>query len=379
VASTSTTQLIPLLDLRAQYESIRGEIEHAVLEVLASQRYILGPEVERLEQELAEYCQCTHAVGCASGTDALLLALMALDVGPGDEVITVPYTFFSTVSTIVRAGATPVFVDIGPDTFNVSPELLEQSLEAHPRTKVVVPVHLFGACADMNPILRACQARNVAVIEDGAQAIGAEDHGRRAGSMGALGCFSFYPSKNLGGCGDGGLLTTQDEALALRLRALRVHGSREKYIHEEVGLNSRLDALQAAILRVKLRHLNDWISRRQANAAMYHRLLGGLGLPIQLPVAPASCSRHVYNQFVILAEDRDQLRAHLAADGIGTDMYYPMPLHLQKCFAELGYRRGEFAVSERCAESCLALPVYPELTPEGIERICGSIARFYGS
>lgn len=368
---------IPLLDLKAQHASIQGEVMAAVERVLAQQALILGPEVEALERELAGYCGAAHAIGCGSGSDALFLALLALDVGPGDEVLTTPYTFFATAGSIVRCGARPVFADIDPETFNLDPEQAAAALERHERVKAIMPVHLFGGCADMEALGAVAARRGVAVIEDAAQALGAEDRGRRAGSMGAAGCFSFYPSKNLGGAGEGGLLTTQDAGLADRLRALRVHGSRRRYFHDEVGVNSRLDALQAAILRVKFKHLDIWTARRQENAALYDRLFAANGAPVKTPARAASMTRHVVNQYVILAPRRDELRAHLAEQGIGTEVYYPLPLHRQACFAGLGYGEGAFPVSERVARESLALPVYPELTEDDLRYVAEQVAGFY--
>jgi dTDP-4-amino-4,6-dideoxygalactose transaminase len=374
----TVVQRIPLLDLKAQHASIGGEVMAAVGRVFENQAFILGEEVRLLEEELAAYCASRFAVGCASGTDALLLALKALDVGPGDEVLTVPFTFFATAGAIVNVGAKPVFVDILPDSFNMDPAQVEDALQRHPRIKAVIPVHLYGDCAEMDAILAAAARHGVPVIEDAAQAIGAEYRGRRSGTMGRIGCFSFFPSKNLGGSGDGGMMTTQDPALAARLRSLRVHGSEVKYYHDEVGFNSRLDALQAAVLRVKLRHLDDWTAGRQRNAARYRELLAGLGQHVQLPLPSPASTRHVYNQFVIRAQRRDELRAYLTANGIGTELYYPLPLHLQKCFLGLGYRQGDFAVSEACSADCLALPIFAELKAEALEWICSRIRAFYG-
>ncbi|MDX2151424.1 MAG: DegT/DnrJ/EryC1/StrS family aminotransferase [Bryobacteraceae bacterium] len=376
--TTIATRTVPLLDLRAQHATIRDEILAAVTRLLDAQSLILGEEVKALEREVAEYCGTKYAIGCASGTDALLLALMAFDVGPGDEVLTVPYSFFSTASVIHRLGARPVFVDVLPDTFNMDPALLAEALRRHPKAKAILPVHLFGACADMDPILElARQYGGIPVIEDAAQAVGAEYQGRRAGSMGAVGCFSFYPSKNLGGAGDGGMLTTDDGELAARLFALRVHGSKVKYVHEWVGLNSRLDALQAGVLRVKLRHLDEWTAARQRNAALYAVLLRDCAA-VTLPVSARHSTRHVINQFVIRSARRDALQAHLSASGIGTEIYYPIPLHLQECFRGLGYREGDLPVSERLATEALALPVYPELPEESLRYVAERIGEFSG-
>jgi dTDP-4-amino-4,6-dideoxygalactose transaminase len=369
------THPIPLLDLRAQHATIREEAMEAVTRVIDSQLFILGAEVEELEREIAAYCASKHAVGCASGTDALLLALMALDIGAGDEVITTPYSFFATVSTIVRAGARPVFVDIDPRSFNLDTGKLAEAVKEHPKAKAILPVHLFGQCADMDPILRIAEAARIPVIEDAAQSIGSEYKGRRAGSMGVMGCFSFFPSKNLGGYGDGGMITTGDEKLAHRLKSLRVHGSHVKYWHEEVGLNSRLDSLQAAVLRVKLRHLDAWSAARALNADRYRERLsrGAVLAPVRFPCS----TRHIYNQFVIRTPRRDELAEFLRSKGIGCEVYYPVPLHLQPCFAFLGYTQGDLPVSEACAKDSLALPVFAELPQEDLERVCAVIGEFH--
>ena len=364
-----------MLDLRAQHRTIRAEVLAAVERVLDSQMFILGAEVGELECALAGYCGTAQAVGCASGTDALILALRALDVGPGDEVVTVPFTFYASASAIALTGARPVFTDIRGDTFNMDPEALAGTLRRHPGVKAVMPVHLFGACADMGAILKLAAEHGAAVVEDAAQSIGAEFEGRRAGSMGTIGCFSFFPTKNLGGGGDGGMLTLQDAALAERLRALRVHGSKQRYYHEELGMNSRLDALQAAILRAKLPHLDAWTAARQAHAARYRELLAGT--PVTAPAEAAHTTRHVYNQFTIRAPRRDELKAYLAELGIQTETYYPLPLHMQKCFEGLGYRKGDFPESEAAARECLSLPVYPELAAEDLEAVAAAIRRFY--
>ncbi len=375
--TTPPPRRIPLLDLKAQYQSIKSELMEAVERVFDSQQFILGPDVAQLEKELAEYCGAGYAVGCGSGTDALYLALRALDVGPGDEVLTVPFTFFATAGAITNVGAKPVFTDIDPATFNMDPAQACEALRRNPRIKAVLPVHLYGACADLDPILEGARRAGVAVVEDAAQAIGAEYRGKRAGSLGTLGCFSFFPSKNLGGAGEGGMITTNDAALAERLRALRVHGSKVRYYHDEVGTNSRLDSLQAAVLRVKLRHLDEWTQRRQAHAELYGALLGGSGLPIQLPRVPDYATRHVRNQYVIRAARRDELREFLGARGIGSEVYYPLPLHAQKCFAGLGYQAGSFPVSEAAALEVLALPVYSELTEDDLTYVAESIRAFY--
>ena len=356
---------VPLLDLKAQYASIREEVRQALDRVVESQQFILGPEVEALEREIAAYCNCQFAIGLSSGTDALLAALMAIDIRPGDEVITTPYSFFATAGAIARLGARPVFVDIEPETFNMDVAGIEAAITG--KTRAILPVHLFGQMADMREILRIGSENDLIVIEDAAQAIGAERHGQRAGSMGDLGCFSFFPSKNLGAFGDGGMITTNKPELAERVRMLRNHGSRTKYANELLGGNFRLDAIQAAVLRVKLKYLDGWSEGRRRNANIYRQLLANsdVQLPVELPSV-----RHIYNQFVIRSGKRDALSAHLKERGVGVEVYYPMPLHLQTCFKDLGYQPGDFPVSEVSAKESLALPIYPELTPEMI----GSVA-----
>ena len=324
---------IPLLDLRAQHQHIRDEVLAEVIRVIDSQKFIMGEDVQKLEREIAAYSGAQFAVGCASGSDALFLALLGLEIQPGDEVLTTPYTFFATAGAIHRAGAVPVFVDIEPGTFNMDMNLVADVLAAHPKIKAIIPVHLFGGCADLDPLCAMARERGIPVIEDAAQSIGSEYRGRRAGSIGEVGCFSFFPSKNLGGYGDGGMLTTNDPALRERLAALRVHGSKRKYYHDWVGVNSRLDALQAAILRVKFRHLDSWTRGRQENAALYRRILAAMDVPVTAPVESPYQTRHIYNQFCILCPRRDQLQAYLKENGIGTEVYYPLPLHLQVCFA----------------------------------------------
>lgn len=368
---------IPLLDLASLHSPIRNELLAALTRVLDSQKFILGEDVERLEQEIASYVGTPHAVACASGSDALSLALWALGVQPGDQVLTTPFTFFATAGSISRVGAKPVFVDIDPATFNMDMNRLEDALRTHPRIRVMIPVHLFGGCADMDALRAMTGPRGLTVIEDAAQAIGGECNGKRAGAVGAVGCFSFYPSKNLGGLGDGGMLTTHDAALAKRLRALRIHGQTGPYLHEWIGINSHMDSLQAAALRVKLRYLDAWTERRQENAACYRKVLVSTGAPVSPPVQAPHQTRHIYNQFVIRCARRDQLREFLKEQGIGTEVYYPVPLHLQHCFADLGYKAGDFPASEKAASEVLALPVNPEVSFDDIEYVCQAIASFY--
>jgi dTDP-4-amino-4,6-dideoxygalactose transaminase len=367
---------VPLLDLKEQNQNLRPEIDAAIAKVLDSNGFILGVEVQALEKELAEYCQTKYAIGCASGTDALLLALMALDVSAGDEVITTPYSFFATVSAVTRLGATPVFVDINPQTYNLDISQIESKITD--KTKAIQPVHLYGQCADMEDLRKISEKYGIPLVEDAAQAIGAEENGKRAGAMSEIGCFSFYPSKNLGAMGDAGFMTTDDEALAKKLFALRVHGSDVRYYHKWVGLNSRLDALQAAILRVKLPHLDSWSDRRKENADYYRQLFTDAGLTeeIILPLERENV-RHIYNQFVVrVPERRDQLKQFLAENEIGTDIYYPVSLHLQQCFSYLGYKENDFPESEKASRETLALPIYPELRKEQQEFVVEKIAEF---
>ena len=357
---------VPLLDLKAQYGGIREDVRRAVDGVMDAQYFILGPEVAALEEEVAAYVGAKHAIGCASGTDALLLALMALGLGEGDEVITSPFTFFATAGSIWRTGATPVFVDIEPETFNIDPAAVGAAITG--KTKAIIPVHLFGQCAEMDAIRDA--AGDVPIVEDAAQALSAEHQGRKAGSIGAVGCFSFFPSKNLGGFGDGGMMTTQDDALAETLRTLRVHGAERKYYHRLVGFNSRLDALQAAVLRVKLPHLDAWSDGRAANAARYRELLAGAN--VVTPVARPHC-RHVYNQYTLRVPERDAVMAGLKERDIGCAIYYPVPLHLQDCFASLGYKEGDLPVAEQAAAEVISIPVYPELTAEMQQHVADTV------
>jgi dTDP-4-amino-4,6-dideoxygalactose transaminase len=364
--------LIPLLDLKAQYETIRDEVRGAMDRVLESQRFILGPEVEALEREVAEYSQCRFGIGMSSGTDALLAALMALDVKSGDEVITTPYSFFATAGSIARLGATPVFADIDAKTFNLDAGQIESKITT--RTRAIIPVHLFGQIADIEATLDVAKRHHLPVIEDAAQAIGAERKGRRAGSMGLMGCFSFFPSKNLGGFGDGGMVTTNDPEIAGRLRLLRSHGFKTKYYNEVLGGNFRLDELQAAVLRVKLVYLDRWTEGRQRNARAYRELLANSDR-VQLP-AEESGSRHIYNQFVIRSPRRDLLQAYLKEKKIGSEVYYPVPLHLQECFKYLHYSIGDFPESELASRESLALPIYPELSPDAIHTVAAAIQEF---
>ncbi len=367
---------VPLLDLKAQFEEIRDEVTRAVLSVLESQRFIFGPEVESLEKEIAAYCGAPRAVGVSSGTDALLVTLMALGVGPGDEVVTSPFTFFATAGSIHRLGARPVFVDIRPDTFNLDPEKLEAALTE--KTKAVIAVHIFGQCAEIDRIREITDPRGIPVVEDAAQAIGASWKGKKAGTLGRAGCFSFFPSKNLGGLGDGGMVVSTDPDLAEKVRLLRHHGQTDAYRHSFVGGNFRLDALQAAALRVKLRRLDAWSAARAQNAAWYAQAVQREGLGEFLtPPAVLPGAGHVFNQFTLRARDRDALKDHLKSRGIGHAVYYPLPLHLQPCFSYLGYKEGDFPVSEKAAREVISLPVFPELTPSQRERILEALKTFY--
>ena len=405
ISTNARTQPVPLLDLKAQYAAIREEVRQAIDRVAESQYFILGPEVEGLETEIAAYSQCKFGVGVSSGSDALLVCLMAIDLKPGDEVITPPYTFFATAGAVSRLGGKPVFVDIDPLTYNIDPNKIEAAIT--PRTRAIIPVHLYGQMADMNPIMDIARRHNLIVIEDAAQAIGSEYEVRRAGSIGDFGCFSFFPSKNLGGFGDGGMVTAQDPQLADRIKLLRNHGYRPKYYNKVVGGNFRLDAIQAAVLRVKLPYLDRWTAARQRNAARYRDLFNeaelsiapeslkseqregrtagkseaaatdlseikGVVLPLEAPNV-----RHIYNQFVIRTSQRDQLMAHLKTRKIGTEIYYPVPMHLQECFADLKHRVGDFPISEQAANETFALPIYPELTPELQSSVVNAIAEFF--
>ena len=367
---------VPLLDLQGQYQGLREDLLAAITRVMDSQRFVLGDEGRALEAEIAQYSGTKFAIGCASGSDALLLALMALDVKAGDEVITTPFSFFATGSAITRLGARPVFVDIDPLTYNIDSNAVAHALT--PRTKAIMPVHLYGQCADMDTLNKIAARRGIPLVEDAAQAIGAEAAGRRAGSLGVIGCFSFYPTKNLGGAGDGGIMTTDDSGLAARLRTLRVHGGAIEYSHSEVGINSRLDELQAAVLRVKLRHLDRWSNQRLQNARRYEELLAEQQPQFDLTTPYVRKEvRHIFHQYVLrVPEHRDALVKHLAESGVGSGIYYPIPLHLQECFAFLGYEEGDCPEAERAARETLALPIYPELTEAQQQFVVAAVVSF---
>ncbi|MGA2531559.1 MAG: DegT/DnrJ/EryC1/StrS family aminotransferase [Candidatus Aminicenantales bacterium] len=374
---------VPLLDLKAQYALIRGEIKTAIGEVIESQSFIMGPKVETLEKEIAAISGTNYAIGVSSGTDALLVALMALDIKPGDEVITTPFTFFATAGVIARMKAVPVFVDIEPVTFNIDPKQIERAISK--RAKAIIPVHLFGQCADMDPILAVARDHEIAVIEDAAQSIGAEYRSKKAGSMGTIGTLSFFPSKNLGCFGDGGMVITNDDWLAEKIRSLRHHGAIKPYDHQMVGGNFRLDAIQAAVLSVKLRYLDGWSAARRENAKYYDRRFKESGLTgsgfIETPTAAYDMggdkNYHIYNQYTLRAKDRDGLQSHLKGAGVGSAIYYPTPLHLQGCFKSLGYAGGSFPASELAAKEVLSIPVYPELTVEQKEHVVEAVVSFY--
>ncbi|MGH8218242.1 MAG: DegT/DnrJ/EryC1/StrS family aminotransferase [Steroidobacteraceae bacterium] len=386
---------VPLLDLKLQYQVLRGEIEAAIKEVCASQAFILGPAVKALERQIAAYSGCRHGIGISSGTDALLVALMALGIGPEDEVVTSPYTFFATGGTIARVGARPLFCDIDPATFNIDPAAVRRLVAERCEIKQgalrnratgariagLMPVHLYGQVADMTPLVAIAREHSLPIIEDAAQAIGAEDgDGRRAGSIGDIGCLSFFPTKNLGAFGDAGMCVTSDAGLAERLGILRVHGGKPKYYHAFIGGNFRIDELQAAVLNVKFPHLDAWSAARRRNAAFYDRAFAAAGLGESLATpAPAPSGRHIYNQYVVRARDRDALRAYLAERGVGTEIYYPVPLHLQRCFAYLEHHAGDFPEAERAARETLALPIYPELSERQLRYVVDTIADFYRS
>ena len=365
---------VPLIDLVPQYQSMSHEIQSAIAEVFSKQAFIMGENVVTLEESVATYCDSQFAIGCASGTDALILALMALDIGPGDEVITTPFSFFATASCIHRVGATTVFADIQSDSFNIDPAAIEAAIT--PRTKAIIPVHLFGQCADMEEIQRIASQHGLAIIEDSCQAIGAEYYGRKTGVLGTITCFSFFPTKNLGGAGDGGMITTDDPQLAARMKRLRVHGDRGRYDHVEVGMNSRLDALQAAVLNVKFKYLDRFSQGRQQNAAFYAQAFADSGISNAFHQPYHAPNRnHVYNQYCVRFVDgqRDAIMKSLTAQKIGCAVYYPIALHLQKCFEYLGYKAGDFPKSEQACREIMALPIFPELTPHQLERVASGM------
>lgn len=362
---------VALLDLKAQFKSIEGDIRAAIDRVLDSQHFIMGPELTGLESEIAAFTGCSHAIGVSSGTDAILCALMAAGVGPGDEVIVPTFTFFATAGCVSRLNAKPVFADIEPDTYNIDVKKLAALIT--PKTKAIIPVHLFGQCADMEPIMEMVRGKKITVIEDAAQSLSAKQNGRQAGSLGDIGCFSFFPSKNLGAFGDGGMIVTNNAELGERCRLIRTHGSKPKYYHKMVGANFRLDAIQAAILRVKLKHLNDWSAARRRNADRYNQLLEGA--PVVRPVI-RPYNETIYNQYVIRSKKRDALRKHLEERQIGSEIYYPLPLHVQECFANLGGHEGQLPVAEAAAREVVALPIYPELTAEQQQFVAQSIREF---
>ncbi|MBM3813780.1 MAG: DegT/DnrJ/EryC1/StrS family aminotransferase [Acidimicrobiia bacterium] len=373
-----TARRVPLLDLAALHAPIQREIDAAIRAVVDSQQFILGEAVARLEKQLAAYCGAVYAIGCASGSDALYLALVALGIGAGDRVYVPAFTFFATAGAVTQAGAEPVFVDIDEATFNLDAAHLDKMIREKPDGKAVIAVHLYGGAADMDAIGAVAARHGLVVIEDGAQSIGGEYNDRRLLSIGRIGCLSFFPTKNLGCFGDGGMLTANDAELAERLRALRVHGSRERYRHDEVGVNSRLDALQAAVLLAKAPYLDEWTQARQRNAALYTGLLEDVA-EVELPRAAAYQTRHVFNQYVIRCQRRDELKAHLAGQGVGSEIYYPIPLHLQPCYEGLGYREGQLPASEQACREVLALPVHSALTGADIEYVCGRLREFYGT
>jgi dTDP-4-amino-4,6-dideoxygalactose transaminase len=380
---------VPLLDLKAQYAAIKSEVDRAVMEVMESQHFILGPQVQECERAIAAYSRCAHGVGVSSGTDALLICLMAEGIGAGDEVITTPYTFFATAGAIARVGAKPVFVDIEPATYNLNPAQIVSKITA--RTRAIIPVHLYGQMADMDAIMEVAGKHKLIVIEDAAQAIGAERNSRRAGSIGHYGCFSFFPSKNLGAAGDAGMVVTNDVQRAENLVRFRAHGSKPKYYHKVIGGNFRLDTLQAAVVTAKLKHLDDWTNGRQRNAERYHRLFENSGLRVaessryskngapDLFLPTVEANRHIFNQYIIRTSRRDQLKAALQEKGVGSEIYYPVPMHLQDCFASLGHKTGAFPESESAARETLALPIYPELTDQQAEYVVQCICDFFSN
>ena len=364
---------VPILDLKVQYAAIKDEITRAINEVCESQAFALGPAVEEFERNVAAYCNSEHAIGVSSGTDALLVSLMALGIKPGDEVITTPFSFFATAGCIIRVGARPVFVDVDPDSYNIDPALIEEKITE--KTRAIVPVHLFGQLARMEAITEIAKRHNLAVIEDAAQAIGASRSGTLAGNFGDCGCFSFYPTKNLGGFGDGGLVTTNSDLLADDIRTLRDHGQKPRYFYKVIGGNFRLDGIQGAVLNVKLKYLDDWNEKRRQNAALYDSLF--VDSPVGTP-AIDSGNVSIYHQYTITASGRDKLQKYLADNDIGSAVFYPKPLHLQDCFKELGYKQGDMPVAERLCNEVLSLPVYPELSQEEIEYVAGTVLKFYG-
>lgn len=374
---------VPLLDLKAQYASIKEEVKLAIDEVLESQYFILGPEVEELEKNIAAYSKVAYAVGISSGSDALLISLMAIGIRPGDEIITTPFTFFSTAGVISRLHAVPVFVDIDPVTFNLDPRKLAAAITE--KTKAIIPVHLFGQCADMDAVIAVAKQKEVFIVEDAAQSIGADYKGGKAGSMGDMGIFSFFPTKNLGGYGDGGMVVTDDKSFYEKIKILRVHGAHSRYYHKLLGGNFRLDAIQAAVLNVKLKYLDQWSQERRQNAAYYTQKFTDLGLmergfirvPVPVYAYTGDKNYHIFNQYTLRVQNRDELREYLKQNGIGAEIYYPLPLHLQACFQELGYSEGDFPISEDAAEAVISIPIYPELTTEQQDYIIQKIAQFY--
>jgi dTDP-4-amino-4,6-dideoxygalactose transaminase len=372
---------VPLLDLRAQYTPLKAEFMAAIESVCDSQGLVLGPKTEALEKSICDYAGAGHAIGCSSGTDAQLMLLMALGIGPGDAVLTTPYTFFATASCVSRVGARPVFADIDPATYNLCPRATEEVLKKTPNVKAIVPVHLYGCCADMEAFVALGKKYGVPVLEDAAQALGARHPLGGAGAIGEAGWYSFYPTKNLGAFGDAGMVVCKDAALASKLRAFRNHGMETRYYHKWIGGNFRIDALQSAVLSVKLPHLDEWSAGRRAHAGVYREAFTKRNLPVTLPVEPwagsGTANHHIYNQFVLRVPERDRLREHLTAAGIGSEIYYPLSLHQQECFRDLGYREGDFPESERAARETLALPIYPELAKEQQEYVIEKIAEFY--
>ena len=364
---------VPLLDLKAQYKTIKDEVGRAISDVCESQAFALGPAVAQFEEDVAAYCDVKHAIGVSSGTDALLVSLMALVVKPGDEVITTPFTFFATAGSVVRLGAKPIFVDVDPDSYNIDPAGIEQRITEN--TRAIIPVHLFGQMAQMKPIMDVARRHHLVVIEDAAQAVGASQDGVKAGNFGDCGCFSFYPTKNLGAFGDGGLVTTNTDELAQQIRALRDHGQNPRYFYHVVGGNFRLDGIQGAVLDVKLKSLDRWNEKRRQHAALYDNFFAGS--PVKMPRIDSN-NVCIYHQYTITVPERDKLQQYLAENGIGSAIFYPKPLHLQDCFSELGYRQGDMPVAERLCEEVLSLPVYPELTPEQIEFTAKTVLKFYG-